>query len=202
MSLEFLLTSLVVVLLPGTGVIYTLATGLGGGFRAGVAAALGCTFGIVPAALASIVGLAALLHTSALAFQVIKYLGVIYLFYMAWSILKEGGAMDVDEEKDAVGLRKIAIRGALINVLNPKLSLFFLAFLPQFVSVNSNGATVELITLALVFMAMTFAVFVGYGAFAAAARDYVITRPAVLNWIKKSFAGAFGLLGLRLALSD
>lgn len=202
MSLEFLLTSLVVVLLPGTGVIYTPVIGLGRGFRASVAAALGCTFGIVPAAVASIVGLAALLHTSALAFQAIKYLGVLYLLYMAWSILKDGGTMDVSEEKSQKGLGGIAMTGTLINVLNPKLSLFFLAFLPQFVSATSANATLELVMLAFVFMAMTFVVFVGYGAFAASARDYVIRRPAVMQWTKRCFAGAFGFLGARLALSD
>ena len=202
MSFEFLLTSLVVVLLPGTGVIYTLAVGLGQGFRASVAAAFGCTFGIVPAAIASIIGLSTLLHTSALAFQVIKYLGVIYLFYMAWSILKDGGSMDVSAEKNTNSLVKVIITGTLINVLNPKLSLFFLAFLPQFVSSDSKAVTTELITLALIFMIMTFVVFVGYGSFASVARDYIIRRPRILNWIKRSFAGAFCFLGLKLALSD
>lgn len=202
MSLEFLLTSLVVVLLPGTGVIYTLAIGLGRGFKASVAAAFGCTFGIVPAAVASIIGLAALLHTSALAFQIIKYLGVLYLFYMAWSILKDGGAMDVSEERSQKSLGSIAVTGTLINVLNPKLSLFFLAFLPQFLSAESLNATVELVLLAVVFMVMTFVVFVGYGAFAASARDYVIRRPTVMQWIKRCFAGAFGFLGAKLALSE
>lgn len=202
MPLEFLLTSLVVVLLPGTGVIYTLAIGLGRGFKASVAAAFGCTFGIVPAAVASILGLAALLHTSALAFQIIKYLGVLYLFYMAWSILKDGGAMDVSEERSQKSLGSIAVTGTLINVLNPKLSLFFLAFLPQFVSAESVNATVELVLLAVVFMVMTFVVFVGYGAFAASARDYVIRRPTVMQWIKRCFAGAFGFMGAKLALSE
>jgi threonine/homoserine/homoserine lactone efflux protein len=202
MPLEFLLTSLVVVLLPGTGVIYTLAIGLGRGFKASVAAAFGCTFGIVPAAVASILGLAALLHTSALAFQIIKYLGVLYLFYMAWSILKDGGAMDISEERSQKSLGSIAVTGTLINVLNPKLSLFFLAFLPQFVSADSVNATVELVLLAVVFMVMTFVVFVGYGAFAASARDYVIRRPTVMQWIKRCFAGAFGFLGAKLALSE
>ena len=201
MSLEFLLTSLIVVLLPGTGVVYTLAIGLGRGFKASVAAAFGCTFGIVPAAVASIVGLAALLHTSALAFQIIKYLGVLYLFYMAWSILKDGGAMDVSEERSKKSLGKIAVTGTLINVLNPKLSLFFLAFLPQFVPAEAANATEELVLLAAVFMAMTFVVFVGYGAFAASARDYVIRRPTVMQWIKRCFASAFGFLGAKLALS-
>ena len=202
MSLEFFLTSLIVVLLPGTGVIYTLAIGLGRGFRASLAAAVGCTIGIVPAALASIIGLAALLHTSAIAFQIIKYLGVLYLFYMAWGIVRDGGAMDVNAQKTSKGYFRIATTGTLINVLNPKLSLFFLAFLPQFLPVSTANVGLELAKLALAFMAMTFAVFAVYGACAALARDYVIRRPSVLAWIKRCFAAAFGALGVKLALTD
>lgn len=202
MSLEFLITSLVVILLPGTGVLYTLAIGLGRGFRPGLAAALGCTLGIVPAAIASIVGLAAIFHTSALAFQIVKYLGVIYLLYMAWTILRDGGALDVSEDRKPMSMVKTAINGTLINILNPKLSLFFLAFLPQFVDPGQAHATVHMLALAGVFMALTFIVFVGYGGCAALARDYVVTRPAVMTWMKRSFAGAFGILGLRLALAE
>lgn len=201
-SIEFLLTALVVVLLPGTGVIYTLAVGLGRGFTASIAAALGCTFGIVPAAIASIIGLAAIFHTSALAFLVIKYLGVAYLLFMAWNILREGGALDVKENTDPVSYSKIAAHGVIINILNPKLSLFFLAFLPQFVSVKAASPTLELILLASIFMAMTFFVFVLYGAFAALVRDALISKPAIMIWMKRGFAGAFGFLGLKLALSE
>ena len=202
MALDFFLTSLIVVLLPGTGVIYTLAIGLGRGFRASLAAALGCTIGIVPAALASIIGLAALLHTSAVAFQIIKYLGVLYLFYMALSILRDGGGMDVNAEKTSKGYLRIATTGTLINVLNPKLSLFFLAFLPQFLPASAANPGLELAKLALAFMAMTLAVFVVYGACAALARDYVIRRPSVMAWIKRCFAATFGALGAKLALTD
>ncbi len=202
MSIEFLLTSLVVVLLPGTGVVYTLAVGLGRGFRASIAAAIGCTFGIVPAAIASVIGLAALLHTSALAFQVLKYLGVAYLFYMAWKTLGDKGALTVTDTAQKSGFTSIALGGALLNILNPKLSLFFLAFLPQFISPETTQPTLQLIAYALVFMAMTFVVFVGYGAFAAYARDYVIQRPAVMAWIRRVFAGTFGVLGAKLALTD
>lgn len=202
MSVEFLLTSIVVILLPGTGVLYTLAVGLGRGFRPSVLAAFGCTLGIVPAAVASIVGLAAILHASALAFQIIKYLGVAYLFYMAWNILREGGALTVSEQVTETASRRIVFDGMFLNVLNPKLSLFFLAFLPQFVPAEAAGATTTLMGLALVFMVLTFIVFVGYGACASLARDYVISRPAVLLWLRRSFAGTFGLLGLRLALSE
>lgn len=202
MSVEFLLTSLVVVLLPGTGVLYTLAVGLGQGFRASVAAAFGCTLGILPAAVASIVGLAAVLHASAVAFQILKYLGVAYLFYMAWTILRDGGALSVSEERSRHRAFTLVRNGLLLNVLNPKLSLFFLAFLPQFISPDASNPTPQLISLAFVFMVMTFVVFIGYGGCASLARDYVISRPTVLLWLRRSFAGAFGVLGLRLALAD
>lgn len=202
MSFEFLVTSLVVVLLPGTGVLYTLAIGLGQGMRASIWAAFGCTLGILPHLIASIVGLAALLHASALAFQLIKYLGVLYLFYMAWALLRDESALKLSEERQTMKPGRIVLNGILLNVLNPKLSLFFLAFLPQFVPTEIASPTATLVGLALVFMAMTFLVFVVYGACAALARDYVISRPKVLVWLRRSFAGAFGLLGLRLALSD
>jgi len=206
MTPEFLVTSIVVILLPGTGVLYTLAFGLARGWRASVLAALGCTLGILPHIGASIVGLAALLHSSALAFQVVKVLGVAYLLYMAWSVLRAGGTLDVSDESAAKhsgtrGLR-IVVNGFLVNILNPKLSLFFLAFLPQFVPADAAAPTATMLTLAAVFMALTFVAFVGYGAFAAATRRYVITRPAVMRWLRRGFAGAFAALGVRLALAE
>lgn len=201
MSIEFLITSIIVILLPGTGVIYTLAVGLGSGFRSSVAAAFGCTLGILPAAVASIVGLAAVLHTSALAFQIVKYLGVAYLLYMAFAILREGGALDVKPQRASGSAVRTAVAGMLLNVLNPKLSFFFLAFLPQFLT-PGEASQWQLVMLAATFMALTFLVFTGYGACAALARDYVITRPRVMEWMRRMFAGAFGILGLRLALAE
>ncbi len=202
MTLDYLLTSLIVILMPGTGVLYTLAFGLGRGWRASIFAAFGCTLGIVPHIAASLAGLAALLHTSALAFQVVKVLGVIYLLYMAWSMLRERGTLEVTEERSGRPARRIIADGFLLNILNPKLSLFFLAFLPQFVPAGTADPTAQMLGLAATFMALTFVVFVGYGICAAAARSYVIARPRVMLWLRRSFAGAFGLLGLRLALAE
>lgn len=202
MTIEFLLTSLIVVLLPGTGVIYTLAIGLGQGMRAAVFAALGCTLGIVWHVGASIAGLAALLHTSALLFQILKYLGVAYLFYMAWSILRDGSTLDVEAESRPVSDWRIVRNGVLLNLFNPKLTLFFFAFLPQFVPADAASPALLMMGLAATFMAMTFVVFVGYGAMASSARDYVIARPGVITGLKRTFAGAFGLLGLRLAFAE
>ena len=202
MSVEFLITSFIVVVSPGTGVLYTLAAGLSRGARASVVAAFGCTIGIVPHMAAAIMGLAALLHTSALAFQVFKYLGVAYLLYMAWSTLRERGALRVEKEVGARSAVQVTVTGILINILNPKLSIFFLAFLPQFVSAGEANPLSRMLALSAVFMLMTFVIFVGYGLFAASIRDHVISRPRVLTWMRRSFAGAFAALGAKLAFAD
>lgn len=199
-TLQFLLTALVVVIIPGTGVIYTLALGLGQGRRAALWAALGCTFGIVPHLAAATLGLAAVLHTSALLFTVIKFAGVAYLLYLAWQSLKEGGALNVDGTTTAQSGWRIARRGALINILNPKLSIFFLALLPPFLSGSAATATSEMVLLGGVFMALTFVVFVFYGAFAAAARRWLLGSEVVMRWLSRSFAAIFAALAGRLAL--
>ncbi len=199
-SAQFLLTAFVVVLAPGTGVIYTLALGLGQGRRAAIAAAFGCTFGIVPHLLAAILGLAAVLHTSAVLFTVVKFAGVAYLLYLAWQALSSDGALAIKPERQREADWRIARRGALINILNPKLSIFFLALLPPFLSGNPATATAEMAVLGGVFMAMTFAVFVLYGIFAAAARDYLLQSERVMRWLNRSFAAIFAALAGRLAL--
>ena len=202
MSIEFLVTSLIVIVSPGTGVLFTLAAGLSRGSRASVVAAFGCTLGIVPHMAAAILGLAALLHTSALAFHVFKYLGVAYLLYMAWSALKERGALRVETEVSARSAIQVTTTAILINILNPKLSIFFLAFLPQFVSADEPHPLSRMLALSAVFMLLTFVVFVGYGLFAAAIRNHVISRPRVLTWMRRTFAAAFVALGARLALAE
>jgi len=202
MSIEFLLTSLIVVVAPGTGVLYTLSAGLSRGPRTSVVAAFGCTLGIVPHMTAAITGLAALLHTSAVAFQTLKYLGVAYLLYLAWRTLRERGALTVEGEVRARSALQVIVTGILINILNPKLSLFFFAFLPQFVSGNETHPAWHMVEMSGVFMLLTFIVFVAYGLFAAAVREHVVTRPRVLTWMRRSFAAAFVALGAKLALAD
>ena len=202
MSNEFLLTSLIVVLMPGTGVIYTLSHGLGGGARTALAATFGCTLGIVPHIAASIFGLAAVLHTSAVAFQAVKFSGVAYLLYLAWATLKDNTAFIVTENRKPHSAGKIALQGFLINILNPKLSIFFLAFLPQFVPATNPEPLLEMVKLSGVFMALTAVVFVGYGLAAAFMRTQVIARPNVMKWFRRLFAGAFAALGMRLAFAD
>jgi len=201
MTIEFLLTSLIIVASPGTGALYTLATGLSRGARASAIAAFGCTLGIVPHMAAAIAGVAALLHASALLFAAFKYAGVAYLLYMAWKTLGETGALSVTKEADG-SARDVIATAILINVLNPKLSIFFLAFLPQFVAADEPSALSHMLKLSAVFMAMTFVVFAIYGLFAAAVRDRIISQPRVLTWMRRSFAAAFVALGARLAVSE
>ncbi|MFI9818960.1 LysE family translocator [Streptomyces sp. NPDC052013] len=203
MSIAFLLTTLVVVATPGTGVVYTLAAALSRGRRAGVVAALGCALGIVPHMVATVTGVAALLHASATAFQVLKYAGVAYLLYMAWATLRDREAIAVDRDQDAahVPAARVIARGVLINILNPKLTLFFFAFLPQFVDRGEPNALAHMLVLSGVFMAVTFVVFAGYGVLAASVRSHVVSRPRVMTWLRRSFAGSFVALGAKLAFT-
>jgi len=196
------LTSLIVVASPGTGVLYTLAAGLSRGARASVIAAFACTLGIIPHMAAAITGLAALLHTSSLAFQILKYLGVAYLLYMAWRTLQERGTLRIEQEIEPRSIGQVIVSGILINILNPKLSIFFFAFLPQFVSASEPHALPRMLELSSIFMLLTFVVFVGYGVFAASVRNHIISRPSVLVWMRRTFAGAFAALGIKLALSE
>ena len=202
MSLDFLITSLIVVISPGTGVLFTLATGLSRGGRASIVAAVGCTLGIVPHMAAAIMGLAALLHASALAFETLKYAGVAYLLYMAWNTLKEHGALKIEPQSGARSSWQVIVHAILINILNPKLTIFFFAFLPQFVGAEETAPLARMLELSLVFMALTFVVFVFYGLFAAAIRNHVISRPGVLAWMRRTFAAAFVALGVKLAFAD
>jgi threonine/homoserine/homoserine lactone efflux protein len=201
-TIQFLITSLIVVLIPGTGVVFTVSTGLMQGRRASVFAALGCTAGIVPHLLATILGLAAVLHTSAVAFEALKIAGVAYLFYVACATWRDKTAFAVEKAASTSTATSLMVKAFLLNILNPKLTIFFLAFLPQFVEPNASSPVAQLLILSSIFMAMTLAVFVIYGFLAHAFRRAVIESPRVQSWLRRGFAAAFAGLGANLALSD
>ncbi len=202
MSIEFLLTSLVIIASPGTGVLYTLAAGLSRGASASLVAAFACTVGILPHIAAAVTGLAALLHASALAFEIIRYLGVAYLLYMAWRTIMDRGTLSVDEDRAPRTVRQTIVDGILLNILNPKLSIFFVPFLPQFVSPQEASPLPTMLLLSGAFMGLTFVVFAGYGLCSAAMRRHVISRPSVVTWMRRTFAAAFVAMGARLALAE
>jgi threonine/homoserine/homoserine lactone efflux protein len=201
-SFDFLITSLIVVLIPGTGAVFTVSTGLMHGRRASIWAAFGCTLGIIPHLLATILGLAAIMHTSALAFSVLKYAGVAYLFYLAYATWKDRSGFSFESAPKEARASQLVVRAILLNLLNPKLTIFFLAFLPQFVSPSAQSPLGQMLLLSGVFMAMTFAVFVGYGLLAHAFRSLVMGSKRVQDWMRRSFAAAFAGLGLNLAFSQ
>src|SRR5262245_4957350 len=199
---EFLLTSLVVVLIPGTGVVYTITTGLTLKWRAGIFAAIGCTLGIVPHILASIFGLSALLNMSAQVFSVLKWTGSTYLLYLAWNMWREAGTIDINKKSTETSATQIIIKAIAINLLNPKLTLFFFAFLPLFVSKNSSSPTVEMIVLSAVFMAITFLVFAVYGILASGISAYLMNSSQAVKRIQQAFAAILAGFAVKLALSE
>jgi threonine/homoserine/homoserine lactone efflux protein len=202
MSLDFLLVSLVVVASPGIGVLYTVSTALARGSRAGVVAALGCTVGIVPHMVAAIAGLAALLNARAVVFQAVKYAGVLYLLYLAWTTIRDHGSLDVSAGGSQGSAGRVVLTAVLINLLNPKLTIFFFAFLPQFVSTREAHPVPRMLLLSAVFMLLTFVVFVVYGLLAALLREKVISRPRVITWMRRGIAGAFVALAAKLAFVE
>ncbi|MGG4773609.1 LysE family translocator [Paenalcaligenes sp. Me52] len=202
MSMEFVLTSLMIIVSPGIGVIYTIAAGLSGGLRASMVAALGCTLGIVPHVLVAISGLAVVLHTSAMAFQLLKYVGVVYLIYMAIAMLRAQGALRFEDTPVERSNKGVILSAVLINLLNPKLSIFFFAFLPQFVRVDTAMPMSQMLWLSAVFMLMSQLVFMLYGACAVSVRRYVITNERVQVWMRRLFGAAFLGLSMQLALTQ
>lgn len=202
MSSEFLITSLIVVISPGTGALYTIATGLGSGVKQSLIAAVGCTLGIIPHMLAAITGLAAIFYTSAAAFGIIKFLGVIWLLYMAWITLKQNGPLQVESTRETATPLKVIVHAVLINLLNPKLSLFFLAFLPQFISTETASPTYDMLILSGIFMLMTLLIFMLYGVFSSFMRGHILSRPKVMKILRASFSLSFIGLGIKLILTQ
>lgn len=201
MTLAFLLTSLIVVATPGTGALYSVATGLSHGAKASVFAAIGCTVGIVPAVLAAVTGLAAILHGSAIAFQAIKWAGVAYLLYLAWITWRDKSELIAETtESTRPGPWRIIRTAVALNVLNPKLTLFFVAFLPQFID-PASPPTHQMLYLSGIFMAMTLVVFTFYGVFSAGVRTSVISRPRVVAWMRRTFAATYVALAARMAVA-
>ncbi len=196
MSIEYLVTAFIICLAPGIGVVYTLSASLAGGLRAGFWASIGCTIATVLHLMVAMAGLAALLHTSAVLFQTIKFAGVAYLIWMAWAVLNDRGGLSLRPSEPAAS-GQLVWRGIVLNILNPKIPLFFVAFIPQFVPVGSSvGLLVEL---GLGFTAMTFVVFMGYTVLAATGRQRLLQSERAMNWLRRAFAASFAALGLKLA---
>jgi threonine/homoserine/homoserine lactone efflux protein len=203
MSVEFLLTSLVVAAIPGTGVVYTVSSSIGGGWRRGLFAAIGCTLGIVPHILAAMLGLSAIMQAGSVVFEAVRWAGVAYLVFMGVSMIREGGTLQLDDQDDQHGSMGLVVRrGIVLNLLNPKLTMFFFAFLPQFLNTPPGLLDLRLIGLGGIFMLMTLAVFAVYAYASATVRDRVLGAPVILRWVKRSLGALLIGLAARLAVTD
>ncbi|MFQ5971683.1 MAG: LysE family translocator [Alphaproteobacteria bacterium] len=200
--LLYALTSVAVILMPGPGMLFVISTGIAKGTGASVVAAFGTTTGISVHIAAAALGLAVLMKTSLIAFQVVKIVGVIYLLYLAWQTIRNKEEFSPGRHAPASNHKAVFVRGMLANALNPKLSVFFLAFLPQFITKGPMSPEAQTLMLGTAFMAMTTVLFIGYGLLAVAVRRYILSQPWVRNVIRYLFASLFVGLGVRLALSD
>lgn len=202
MSAEFLLTSFIVALVPGTGAVYTVSSGLQGGWRSSLAAAVGCTLGIVPHLLTTLLGVSVLLHLTPAVLNAVKLAGIAYLVFLAWMTWRDSSALELGGQP---GIRadtgRIVWRAVVLNLLNPKLTLFFLAFLPQFIARDTRFPSLQLLQLGTVFMVITLLVFVLYGILSSAIRGAVLDRPHRLMWLRRAFAVTFAALALDLSLT-
>lgn len=202
MTLTFWITSIVITATPGTGALFTIAAGLRRGARAGVVAALGCTLGTLPHLLLALSGAAAVLAASPVAFAAITWLGVAYLLYLAWGMWRGSDALSADPAAagEASSSARAIGSAVLVNLLNPKLTLFFFVFLPAFVDPRTDGALAQMAGLGGVFMAITLAIFALYGVMAGGLGRFVIGRPTVMRWIGRVFAICFVSLAVLLAI--
>ena len=202
MTIKFLITSLIVILIPSAGVIYTITHGLFRDKLASIAAALGCTLGILPHVLASIIGITTVVQINIQTFQIFQLAGTAYLFYLAWEIWRESGKLEIKQVKNQKKLRRICLEGFLINILNPKLLIFFLAFLPQFIPARSTTPFALMISMSVIFMILTLLIFVAYGFMAAKFSSYILSSPRTLKWMQRGLASSFATFGSKLSLTN
>lgn len=200
MSPEFLVTTIILTATPGTGAVFTAAAAISHGIRSGLAAAAGCTLGMIPHLALALTGAAALLAASAVAFESLRWIGVAYLLYMAWGTWRSTSL--VAPQRDiAPSVRRTIATAILVNLPNPKLTLYFFVMIPMFVDPGAPGALPQMIRLGAAAMAITLAIFAAYALAASWLRRYVIGRPRVERWTGRVFALTFVLLAAFLALT-
>ena len=191
MTATFLVTALIVCLTPGTAVVFTVSAAVTGGRRAALVAAAGCTIATLPHLAVAVTGLAALLAASPLVFHAVQYAGVAYLLYLAWGMARSGTPLFVRADRPTQRPLRMIVSAVLSNVLNPKLTLFAVGFLPQFVTGTGASALRQMLLLAAAFMVLTFVTLVGYGSTASLLHTQLVLRPQAARWANRVFAACF-----------
>lgn len=203
--MSFLGASIILSLMPGPDNIFVLTESLTKGWKNGVAISIGLSFGVLIHTFAAATGLSIIIQKSAIVFSVIKYLGAVYLFYLAYQTFKEKESMP-NVKLSSVNIHKqtffpLVKKGFLMNILNPKVSLFFIAFLPQFISKNGINITAQMIVLGIIFMIQSLIVF-GIISILSGKLTKHINHPNFWKIAKWSKISVLSLLGITLALSS
>lgn len=199
--LYFLGASVLLTLAPGPDNTFVIAQGLSRGRKAAVITALGMCSGVSVHTTAAALGISAVLYSSAWAFTVLKYAGAAYLLYLAYKAVREHGIHLKQSDRSPVRSWQLFRRGFIMNVLNPKVGLFFLAFLPQFVSRDSGRIPMQMLLLGFIFMAQAVLIFSAIGLLSGSAGDLILKRPRLSKYFAWLSAGIFASLGLRLAFA-
>jgi len=199
----FIGASFILCLVPGPDNIYVLTQGMTKSKKAAVVTTLGLTTGLVIHTTAAALGISAIFKTSEIAFDIVKYAGACYLLYIAYQAYKyRDEPLDLSVQNSSIELRKLYIKGFIMNILNPKVSIFFLAFLPQFVSPSSGSVTLQMISLGLIFMVMTIVVFSSIGIAGNLLSSKLLEQPSIVKYMNILTSFVLGGLGLKLALSS
>jgi threonine/homoserine/homoserine lactone efflux protein len=198
----FIAASTLLALAPGPDIIYVLTRAVSQGRKAGIAAALGFATGCIFHTVLAAVGVAALIRSSELAFDIVRYAGAAYLVWIGIQALRHRSSFSVEGASDARALATIYKQSVIGNILNPKVTLFFLAFLPQFVNAQAGNIGLQMTILGVVFMGVTIVVFGAVAIFAAMIGDWVRRKPAIGERLNVFAGMTFIALGIRVALPD
>lgn len=201
-TLSFLISSLIIVLIPGTGVIYTITTGFTKGKRASILAALGCTVGIIPHLCLSITLSSLLLQMGSSVFNIVKIFGMFYLLYLGIGMIISKSNPSFESTQGSLQALAIVRQGILINLLNPKLTIFFLSFLPQYIGSSKQDYFVSSLELGLVFMFLTVIVFICYGTLAGSTKKLIEKSPRTINILQKCFGLIFVIFAFQLGFAS
>lgn len=198
----FLGASALLTLAPGPDNTFVVAQGLSRGRRAAIITALGMCSGVSVHTSAAALGISAILYSSAYAFLMLKYAGAAYLLYLAYKAIREHTVFLQQQDKTAMSAYLLFRRGFVMNVLNPKVALFFLAFLPQFITPDGFNLPLQMMLLGLIFMVQAMIIFSAIGYLSGSVGNAILTRPGISKYFAWLSAGIFTSLGLRLAFAE
>lgn len=200
--LYFIAVSMLLTIAPGPDILYVITQSITRGKRAGIATALGLSTGLIVHTTAAAFGVSAILQQSAIAFTILKYAGAIYLFFLAWKAFQEKEHLLSDKPVQNKGTGSLYRQGIYMNILNPKVGLFFLAFLPQFVNSNAGNSSEQMVLLGILFMLQTIIIFSTVATFAGIFSNKILSRPNIAKYINYVKCSVFALIGIKLVLTD